>query len=212
MRLATNTVARRLLGNSDMQSSTRGPDCRRAPRSAGALMAALAAFGTAACAPSPQVHPASPPSSVATRGAVPSATPSDGERANAPRCEVVCENATVVRHEITPDESADYYTTQAVDRANATLNAMNGDLLACYEARVKLNPKAHAFLTVDIVVGADGHVQNVETQGGALLGPVTMRCIVDRIKRGEFAAPPRGGTMRFEVPVTLRRLGPDQTI
>jgi len=176
------------------------------------MMAALAVCGAAACAPAPQAHPASPPSSVATSRAVSPATPSDGERTTAPRCEVVCQSATVVRHEITPDESADYYTTQAVDRANATLNAMNDDLLACYEARVKVNPKAHAFLTVDIVVGADGHVQNVETQGGALLGEVTMRCIVDRIKRGEFAPPPRGGTMRFEVPVTLRRLGPEQTI
>jgi hypothetical protein len=117
-----------------------------------------------------------------------------------------------VRHEITPDESADYYTTQAVDRANATLNTMHDDLLACYEARVKVNPKAHAFLTVDIVVGADGHVQNVETQGGALLGEVAMRCIVDRIKRGQFAPPPRGGTMRFEVPVTLRNLTAGETI
>jgi hypothetical protein len=124
----------------------------------------------------------------------------------------VCERASLIRHEIPPDESADYYTQQAVDRANGTLNTMNHDLLACYEARVKAYPKAHAFLTVDIVVGPDGRVQNVETQGGALLGELTMRCIVDRIRQGEFAPPPRGGTMRFEVPVTLRRVGADDSI
>jgi hypothetical protein len=175
------------------------------------VITALFASCAAACAPPPQAHAAAAPSSESTSGAA-SPAPAAGAPASAPRCEVVCESATVVRHEITPDESADYYTTQAVERANATLNTMNGDLLACYEARVKVNPKAHAFLTVDVVVGADGHVQNVETQGGALLGEVTMRCIVDRIKRGEFAPPPRGGTMRFQVPVTLRRLGADETI
>lgn len=117
-----------------------------------------------------------------------------------------------MRHEISPEESAEYYTNEAVNRANATLDGMHDDLLACYVARVKANPKAHAFLTVDIVVGPDGHVQNVETQGGALLGEPAMHCIVDRIKRGVFAEPPRGGTMRFEVPLTLRRVGPDETI
>jgi hypothetical protein len=117
-----------------------------------------------------------------------------------------------VRHEIPADESADYYTNEAVNRANATLDAMHDDLLACYVARVKAYPKAHAFLTVDIVVGPDGNVQSVETQGGALLGEPAMRCIVDRIRRGAFAQPPRGGTMRFEVPLTLRRVGPDETI
>jgi hypothetical protein len=174
--------------------------------------AALAVSGAVACAPPPQVeHAASPPGSGATRGTA-AAAPSASASTAAPQCEVVCESATVVRHQITPDESADYYTNEAVDRANATLNTMHDDLLACYEARVKANPKAHAFLTVDIVVGAGGHVQNVETQGGALLGEVTMRCIVDRIKHGQFAPPPHGGTMRFQVPVTLRRLGPDETI
>ncbi len=176
------------------------------------VIPALLLSGVVACSPPPQVHAASSPSSGTTSGAAtPAARPAEAH-GSAPRCEVVCGNATVARHEITPDESADYYTSQAVDRANATLNAMNDDLLACYEARVKTNPKAHAFLTVDIVVGADGRVQNVETQGGALLGQVTMRCIVDRIKQGEFAPPPHGGTMRFEVPVTLRSLAAHETI
>jgi hypothetical protein len=118
----------------------------------------------------------------------------------------------VVGHSISPEESADYYTTQAVEKANATLDAMHEDLLACYTARVKVYPNAHAFLTIDIVVGPTGGVQTVETQGGALLGDGTMKCIVDRIKRGEFAEPPRGGTMRLQVPFTLRRVGIDEPI
>jgi hypothetical protein len=117
----------------------------------------------------------------------------------------------VVHHEIPPDETADYYTTEAVEKANATLDDMHDDLLACYVARVKAYPKAHAFLTVDIVVGANGRVQTVETQGGALLGEGAMTCIVERIRRGEFAMPPRGGTMRLQVPFTLRRLGPEES-
>jgi len=165
----------------------------------------------AACTPPPpQVSGAKAPGPIAAQ---PSGAPAAAQGAEqAPKCDVVCGAATVVSHEIPPSETADYYTNQAVDKANATLDGMHDDLLACYAARVKAYPKAHAFLTIDIVVGPDGHVQNVETQGGALLGAVAMKCIVDRIRGGEFASPPRGGTMRLEVPLTLRRVGPDETI
>jgi hypothetical protein len=149
---------------------------------------------------------------LAERQTTGSAAPPANASESAPRCELVCGTAALVRHEIPPSESADHYTNEAVDRANETLNGMHDDLLTCYATRVKAYLKAHAFLTVDIVVGPDGHVQNVETQGGALLGDPTMRCIVDRIKQGDFAPPPRGGTMRFEIPLTLRRVGPNETI
>lgn len=118
----------------------------------------------------------------------------------------------MVGHQTTPSESADYYTTEAVEKANAVLKEMHDDLLHCYTARVKVYPKAHAFLTIDIVVGPSGSVQAVETQGGALLGDAAMKCFVDRIKHGEFAPPPRGGTMRLQVPFTLRRVAPDEPI
>ena len=111
-----------------------------------------------------------------------------------------------------PTRARDSDTTQAVEAANVTLNAMHADLLACYTARVKVYPKAHAFLTVDIVVGPDGHVQRVEMKGGALLGDGATACIVNRIERGAFAPPAGGGTMRIEVPLTLRRVAPDESI
>jgi hypothetical protein len=128
------------------------------------------------------------------------------------RCDLVCEGAHVVSHEITPDESADYYTGEAVKHADEELNAMHDDLLACYTRRLRGSPQAHAFITVDIVIGPSGSVQAVETQGGALLGASAMACIVDRIKRGQFDPPHRGGTMRLEVPFTLRRVAPDESI
>jgi len=128
------------------------------------------------------------------------------------KCDLVCGRTTIKTHAISPNESADYYTTQAAEKADQTLVAMHEDLLACYEERVKNSPKAHAFLTIDIVVGPEGRVQAVETQGGALLGNKAMACIVNRIKEGEFAAPHNGGTMRLEVPVTLRTLAPGEAI
>jgi hypothetical protein len=127
-------------------------------------------------------------------------------------CDLVCNGARVVSHEITPDESADYYTEQAVKHANEVLDAMHDDLLACYTTRLRGSPKAHGFITVDIVIGPTGNVQNVETQGGALLGNAAMACIVDRIKRGQFDPPHRGGTMRLEVPFTLRVVAPGEPI
>ena len=177
-------------------------------RGASLLAAALVFPCVIGCAPPPQAEPAKSPGN----SEVTPSSASSAETKAAPRCELVCGRASVERHQISPDESADFYTNQAVDRANDALNAMHDDVLACYEARVKVYPKAHAFLSVGIVVGPEGHVQTVDMQGGALLGDVATRCIVDRIKRGEFAPPPHGGTMRFDVPLTLRRVGADETI
>jgi hypothetical protein len=42
---------------------------------------------------------------------------------------------------------------------------------------------AHISLPIGIVVGPDGHVQNVDTEGVALLDEPTMRCIINRIAR-----------------------------
>lgn len=185
----------------------------RLPSPSGVIRCAAMVVTVAAnaCAPTPHAESPAKPSPTGRETASSAAQPAKSQ-APAPQCELVCEGAALVRHEIPPGESADHYTNDAVDKANETLNAMHDDLLACYTARVKVYPKAHAFLTIDIVVGHDGHVQNVETQGGALLGESTMRCIVDRIEHGEFAPPPHGGTMRFEVPFSLRRVGPDETI
>lgn len=89
---------------------------------------------------------------------------------------------------------------------------MHEDLLACYAARIQQSSKAHAFMTVSIVVGPDGRVQGVETKGGALLGDRGLACIVDRIRQGEFTPPTGGGTMRIEVPLTFRRVEPGEAI
>ena len=89
---------------------------------------------------------------------------------------------------------------------------MHDDLLSCYTARLRGSPKAHGFITVDIVIGPTGEVQKVETLGGALLGDAAMACIVNRIKRGRFDPPHGGGTMRLQAPFTLRNLAPNEAI
>ncbi|HEX7671430.1 MAG TPA: hypothetical protein VF395_17675 [Polyangiaceae bacterium] len=188
------------------------------------LASLVGVTGLAGCASSQPPRAESPPPSKVAATPSPDRTPSPPEVAEAPgsgKCDLVCGTATVVGHGVLPEESADSShqtrsresdTTQAVDRANVTLNAMHDDLLACYAARVKVYPKAHAFLTVDIVVGPEGHVQKVEVKGGALLGDGAMACIVNRVEQGAFAAPPGGGTMRLQVPLTLRRVAPDESI
>lgn len=109
-------------------------------------------------------------------------------------------------------QSADGYTQQAVERADRILNSMHDDLLTCYTKRLSQNPKAHAFLTIDIVVGPTGEVQRADALGGALLGDATMTCILERIRRERFEPPHGGGTMHFQVPFTLRRVAPDEPI
>lgn len=121
-------------------------------------------------------------------------------------CDLVCERAQAVPRAVDlPD-----YTQQATDNANAVLEGMHGDLLACYKKRVAVNPNAHGFITVDIVIDPSGHVRNVETTGGAVLGDGTMSCIVQRIKRGTFEPPHAGGTLRIHVPFSLRRVAPGE--
>ena len=122
-------------------------------------------------------------------------------------CDLVCEQAlAVARNADAPD-----YNARATANANQVLDAMHDDLLACYTTRIAANPDAHGFLTVDIVIASDGHVQRVETTGGAVLGPVTMRCLTRRVERGVFEPPHGGGTLTIHVPFSLRRADPEES-
>jgi hypothetical protein len=162
-------------------------------------------IGIAACAPSAPPNPPNPPSSPPTVVAK-SAEITTGAQSF---CDLVCEQAQVVPR---PADGPDYHA-KATANANGVLESMHGDLLGCYKKRVAVNPNAHAFITVDIVVDQDGHVRFVETTGGALLGDGTMKCIVDRIKRASFDPPHGGGTLRIHVPFSLRRVAPnDQSL
>jgi hypothetical protein len=121
-------------------------------------------------------------------------------------CDLVCEQARVVA----PQADTPGSLTQATENANKVIEAMQGDLLACYKKRVAVNPKAHGFILVDILVGPDGHVRTVDTTGGAILGEGTMKCIVDRVRTAVFAPPHAGGTLRIQVPFSLRSAAPGE--
>ena len=95
------------------------------------------------------------------------------------------------------------YTQREIDNATDVLSAMTGDLLACYKQRLRANPKAHGYITVDITVGSDGRVRKVDTTGGAILGDQTMACIVRRIQQGVFEPPHGGGNIHVQVPFSL---------
>lgn len=117
-------------------------------------------------------------------------------------CDLVCEQARVVKR---VEDDPDYHA-RATANANQVLSAMHPDLLACYQKRVAASPAAHGFITVDIVIGADGRVMKVETAGGAILGESTMSCMVRRIEKGAFEPPHGGGTRRIHVPFSLKRM------
>ena len=119
-------------------------------------------------------------------------------------CDLVCERAQIVPR---PADGPDYHE-KASANANTVIEAMHEDLLACYKKRVAVNPNAHGFITVDVIVGPDGNVRDVETTGGAVLGETTMSCLVQRVKRASFDPPHNGGTLRIHVPFSLRRVAP----
>lgn len=103
------------------------------------------------------------------------------------------------------------YTQHEIDNATDVLSSMNSDLLACYKQRLRVNPKAHGYITVDILVGDDGRVHKVDTTGGAILGDQTMACIVHRIQKGVFDPPHGGGNIHVQMPFSLELVTDDET-
>lgn len=88
----------------------------------------------------------------------------------------------------------------AEGEAGAVFRAMHPQLLACYAQRLATHPRAHAFVTVDVVVGDDGRPREVSTTGGALLGSVVLDCVTRHVRRAVFAPPSASGTSRVRVP------------
>jgi hypothetical protein len=156
----------------------------------------LVPFGGAACASTPPPSAAAPAAtSVTTTSSAELAKDADD------RADLVVDRPQID----VPD-----YHARAVRDAERVFAAMESDLLACYVKRVAVNPRAHGYITVDVVIGPQGTVQAVETTGGAVLGERTMRCIVQRIERASFEPPHGGGTLRVHVPFALRRVVPGE--
>jgi hypothetical protein len=84
---------------------------------------------------------------------------------------------------------------QAERDAATVFRAMNHDLLRCFA-----RPASHAFVEVDVLVGPQGDVRDVEATGGALAGRTAMACLTRRIARATFPPPRGGGTARVRVP------------
>lgn len=181
---------------------------------------ALAFFvlsGLAACASAPPPAPAAPESGAVSAKATTTgaseapkeATASEpGTSVDAPYCDLVCQRAAVERRK---GDDPDYHA-RATENANQVLGTMQSDLLACYKKRVRANPNAHGFITVDVIIGPDGRVLRVETTGGAVLGEATMGCIVHRIEKGVFDPPHGGGTLRIQVPFGFRRVAEGEEV
>ncbi len=176
--------------------------------SAASISLLASTLAIAACATAPPPKAASEVGTTTTNMSTPAPTP-EVTASSVSFCDLVCERA---RLEPRTTDGPDYHE-KATANANSVLEAMHDDLLACYKKRVAVNPNAHGFITVDIVIDQDGRVRNVETTGGAVLGDGTMGCIVKRIRRAEFDPPHGGGTLRIHVPFSLRRVEPgDQSL
>ncbi len=187
-------------------------------RSLGPVTFGLALF-LVACGGAPAAQPAAPSTTTAApapaAAAVTETTPqkaAPGEeqasKVDAPYCDLVCQRAAVEKRS---GDDPDYHA-RATENANRVISAMEPDLLACYKKRVRANPNAHGFLTVDVVIGPDGHVLKVETTGGAVLGEATRSCIVQRIQQGVFDPPHKGGTLRIQVPFGFRRVAAGEEV
>lgn len=135
----------------------------------------------------------------------PSPGTSDSSDPGAVECKLHCEVPRMVPR-VAPEPD---YTQREIDNATTVLASMSDDFLACYKKRLRVNPKAHGFITVDVLVGSDGHVRKVDTTGGAILGEPTMACIVHRIEKGVFEPPHGGGNIHVQMPFSLRVVSDD---
>jgi hypothetical protein len=101
-------------------------------------------------------------------------------------------------------------TARAEVNAERVFESMYPDLLTCYQASVRASPRAHAFMTFDVVIGPDGHVLDLTTTGGALLGERGRRCMENRVREATFEPPHGGGTLHLRVPFSMRSVVPGE--
>lgn len=176
-----------------------------------ALFGLPVAFACSGSAPQPPQGPA--PDAVTMPSTVPSVEaasdnqgPAQDPGDEAGACDLYCEPVQLRASDaVSPDHSA-----RAEASAARVIAELEDELLACYRARVVYKPQAHGFLTVDIVVAPDGHVTDVKTAGGALLGKKTLECLATQFRSAKFEPPYGGGTQTFQVPFSLRRVAPAQ--
>jgi hypothetical protein len=178
-----------------------------------ALAAVLSACGGAPQAQrTPEAVAVEPTSPAATAEVAPaeSVTPeahsspapaTDATSSDEGPCDLVCEDAQVEDRKDGKEE-----LSRISKNANEVLLKIRPAMLACYEKRIVAKPQAHAFMTFSVLVGPDGHVRDVETTGGALLGDKTISCLVGHVRGAVFERPKGGGSLRLNVPFTLRRV------
>ncbi len=170
---------------------------------AGMLVMVFGCAGPAQPAAAPATSAAATPGIASTQ----SSNSVEGAKSTEVReCQLYCEAPQMVpRASLEPN-----YTKEETDNASRVLDSMKDDLIACYKKRLRMNPNAHGFITVDILVGADGSVLKTETTGGAVLGQETMGCIVKRVEKATFQKPHGGGTLHIRVPFSLRKVNPEE--
>ena len=133
--------------------------------------------------------------SLATRAnRVPSFSAAGSEEVGSSRSEAL----PVVRRSRHSSEPAP--REQAERDAAAVFRSMHADVLACYTKRLATHPKAHAAITVEVLVGQDGRPRDVATTGGALLGSAVLSCVTRKVMRTAFTPPRDGGSSRVRVP------------
>jgi len=171
------------------------------------LASAIGLSCSSAYAPSQPITPAAAPAPVRTEAAAADAD------AGAPEvCEVVCEGAQVSAGPagglVVVD--AESHTRAETENANAVMEALNDELLACYRSSVRRSPRGEGQITFDILVGSDGRVRRIDADAGASLA-LAKDCMEKVIAGAVFAAPHGGGTLNIRIPFSLR-LNPDDSI
>jgi hypothetical protein len=80
------------------------------------------------------------------------------------------------------------------------VSAMSGDLRACYEAGLRLNPMLQGGFVAEVKIGTAGSVESIDTQDVEGLNRTVIGCMTRRMQSARFPAPgEKGATVRVPV-------------
>jgi hypothetical protein len=90
-----------------------------------------------------------------------------------------------------------------IEQARAVVLRHQNQLRYCYQRELNKTPGIAGTLTVEAVIGADGHTTSATITASTLSSDAVGQCIVGRLMRFQFPAMPAGQTATLVVPMTM---------
>ncbi|HEY3358974.1 MAG TPA: TonB family protein [Polyangia bacterium] len=91
------------------------------------------------------------------------------------------------------------------------IRAHVAEVRACYERQLRVNPGLSGRVTLQLVIGPQGDVVNVQRQSTTMSSPPLDACLIATARRWRFPAPAGGGAVMVTYPFTFQPAGGTET-